>query len=106
MSAVPAAFDETPLMTMRVNPTDGPRGDSPWSPVRRPSHGKIATTSALLDFGQLAGDDGLTPYATTVISLFLNSRRYKSLLLNNGAAAKAAAAVKKVKRNFTTKIKT
>ena len=51
-------------MTTRVNPTDGPRGDSPWSPVRRPSHGKIATTSALLDFGQLAGDDGLTAYAT------------------------------------------
>jgi len=64
MSAVPAAFDETPLMTTRVNPTDEPRGDSPWSPVRRPSHGKIATTSALLDFGELAGDDGLTAYAT------------------------------------------
>ena len=64
MSAVPAAFDETPLMTTRVNPTDGPRGDFPWSPVRRPSHGKIATTSALLDLGELAGDDGLTAYAT------------------------------------------
>ena len=44
MSTIPAAYDNTPLTTVENTafPTSEPRGDSPWSPVRRPSaHGPV-----------------------------------------------------------------
>jgi len=44
LTSVPAAFDETPRVHTR--PMDPAEGDSPRSPVRRPTRGKIATTSA------------------------------------------------------------
>jgi len=56
MTDFPEAYDRTPLAA-EAAPTSKPRGDSPWSLVRRtPIHGPV--TQPLLDLGQeLAGRD-------------------------------------------------
>ena len=59
MSAVPSAYDITPLSTVNVgaSPTSEPRGDSPWSPERRTSApGLVARPLLDLDM-ELAEDN-------------------------------------------------
>ena len=75
MLGVPVAYDNTPLTTVKAPalPTSGPRGDSPWSPVRSRTlaHGPAQEPPLLGLESELAGVDDPEEPAETRTAIFI-----------------------------------